>query len=166
MPVRILLVEDDAAIRSLVSEVLTEGGHAVTTANDGAAALRLLDPVEPFDLVVLDMRLPLVDGWGFAERMRGRGMDVPLLVMTAGRDARRAAEEVGAIGYVGKPFDIDELERAVRVALEGRGGGRLLQAAFIPALPAIFRGTRRPSQPGSRMALRRVPAPQPVAVHA
>jgi DNA-binding response OmpR family regulator len=148
MPVRILLVEDDAAIRSLVSEVLADGGHVVTTANDGAAALRLLDPAQPFDLVVLDMRLPLVDGWGFAQRMRARDMDIPLLVMTAGRDARRAAEEVGAIGYVGKPFDIDELERAVQVALEGRGG-RLLQAAFIPALPAIFRGAR-PLTPATR----------------
>jgi DNA-binding NarL/FixJ family response regulator len=69
--------------------------------------------------------------------------------MTAGREARRAAEEVRAVGYVGKPFDVDELERAVRVALAGHRGG-LLRAAFIPALPAIFRGARRAPHTGVR----------------
>ena len=141
MSMCLLVVEDDGAIRRLVSEVLIDAGYVVTGAGDGAAALRLLDPAEPFDLIVLDMRLPLVDGWRFAEQMRARGMDFPLLVMTAGRDARRNAGEVRAVGYVGKPFDIDELERAVRAALAGHSG--LLRAEFIAPLPAIFRGARR-----------------------
>jgi DNA-binding response OmpR family regulator len=153
MPARVLVVEDDAAIRRLVSEVLADAGYAVAEAADGAAALRVLDPGDPFALVVLDMRLPLVDGWSFAEQMRARGMDFPLLVMTAGREARRLALEVRAVGYVGKPFDIDELERAVRAALEGHGRG-LLRAAFIPALPAILRGRRRPPQVAVRVQRR------------
>jgi DNA-binding response OmpR family regulator len=87
--------------------------------------------------------------------MRERGTDIPLLVMTAGREARRVAQEVRAAGYVGKPFDIDELERAVRAALAGRGG-ELFRAAFVPPLPAILRGVRR--APAPRQA-----APRPAA---
>jgi CheY-like chemotaxis protein len=162
VPMRVLVVEDDAAVRRLVSEVLADSGHDVTEAGDGAAALRFLDPDRPFDLVVLDMRLPLIDGWAFAEQMRARGMDIPLLVMTAGRDARRAAEDVRAVGYVGKPFDIDELERAVRTALGGGREGRLLRAACIPALPAIFRGARRTRHP----AIAAEPAPRVLCVRA
>ncbi|MEI6665476.1 MAG: response regulator [Chloroflexota bacterium] len=63
------------------------------------------------------MGLPLMSGRELVQHMAA-GIDVPILVMTAGRDARRAAHDVGAIGYIAKQFDIDELERSVRVALE------------------------------------------------
>ena len=121
MPNRILIVEDDTPIRELVTSLLRDAGYDVVTTTNGVAALEVLQRGEQFELIVLDMGLPLMSGRELAQHMAASGIDVPILVMTAGRDARRAAHDVGAIGYIAKPFDIDELERAVHVALEGSG---------------------------------------------
>lgn len=123
MPNRILIVEDDTPIRELVTSLLRDVGYDVVTTTNGVAALETLQRDQSFDLVLLDMGLPLMNGRELAQQMAASGIDVPVLVMTAGRDARRAAHDIGAIGYIAKPFDIDELERAVRVALEGGGRG-------------------------------------------
>ncbi|HLG69861.1 MAG TPA: response regulator [Chloroflexota bacterium] len=104
----VLVVDDDSSIVSTVSAVLQEEGYAVTTANDGQAALRKLDQELPA-LVLLDMRMPVMDGWQFAQEIKRRGIEVPIVVMTAAQDAQRWAVEIGADGYVAKPFDIDEL---------------------------------------------------------
>jgi CheY-like chemotaxis protein len=54
------------------------------------------------------MRMPGMDGWQFAAELRAQSIEVPLLVMTAGSQARQAASDIGAVGYLGKPFDIDQ----------------------------------------------------------
>jgi DNA-binding response OmpR family regulator len=59
------------------------------------------------------MRMPVLDGWGFARELGARGMKVPIVVMTAAQDARRWADEIGADGYVAKPFDLTDLLAAV-----------------------------------------------------
>jgi len=59
------------------------------------------------------MRMPVLDGWGFARELAARGVKVPIVVMTAAQDARRWAEEIGAEGYVAKPFDLTDLLAAV-----------------------------------------------------
>lgn len=104
----ILVVDDDESIRDMLGDVLRSAGYAVRSASDGESALAELDAEHPA-LVLLDMRMPKVDGWEFARRLNGRGVRVPILVMTAIRDARRAADEIGADGYLAKPFDIDRL---------------------------------------------------------
>ncbi len=104
----ILVVDDDESIRDMVAEVLLSAGYSVRSAGDGESALALLEVEHPA-LVLLDMRLPKVDGWEFARRLKGRGVRVPILVMTAFHDAARAADEIGADGYISKPFEIDEL---------------------------------------------------------
>jgi DNA-binding response OmpR family regulator len=109
----ILVVDDDEAILDVVADVLRFEGYPVETANDGAAALDLVDRGRPA-LVLLDMRMPRLDGWGFARALRERGIELPILVMTAARDAAGWAEEIGARGYLAKPFDIGELLDAVR----------------------------------------------------
>jgi CheY-like chemotaxis protein len=65
-------------------------------------------------LVLLDMRMPVLDGWGFMRVVRERGLTLTVVVMTAAADARRWGREIGAEGVLSKPFDIDELVRAVQ----------------------------------------------------
>lgn len=109
----ILVVDDDEAILDVVADVLRFEGYPVETAMDGAAALDAVARRRP-SLVLLDMRMPLLDGWGFARTLQERGIELPILVMTAARDAAGWAREIGATGYLAKPFDISELLEAVR----------------------------------------------------
>jgi two-component system chemotaxis response regulator CheY len=108
----ILVVDDDASIRQTVREILDLEGYPVETASDGREALRQVERHEP-SLVLLDMRMPGLDGWGFAREIRQRGIELPILVMTAAENARSWADEIGADGYVAKPFELDELLAAV-----------------------------------------------------
>ena len=113
MPERpILVIDDDPAIRATVAEILLSEGYAVATAMNGAEGLESLERIDPA-LVLLDMRMPILDGWGFARALRGRGVQVPILVMTAAQDARRWAREIDAEGFVAKPFDLLDLLDAV-----------------------------------------------------
>ena len=108
----VLVVDDDPAIREAVRDVLEGMGIPVDTASDGADALdKVLRQVPR--LVLLDMRMPVMDGWAFAHALRERGLAPPVVVMTAAADARRWAAEIGAIGVVPKPFALSELISAV-----------------------------------------------------
>ena len=112
MSAPVLVVDDDPAIREAVRDVLEGVGIPVETASDGAAALDMVLRQVP-RLVLLDMRMPVMDGWAFAHALRERGQAPPVVVMTAAADARRWAEEIGAIGVVPKPFAVSELISAV-----------------------------------------------------
>ncbi|HEX5578875.1 MAG TPA: response regulator [Candidatus Limnocylindria bacterium] len=109
----VLVVDDDAAIRNAVRDLLESAGIAVETATDGADALEKVSRHRP-RLVLLDMRMPVLDGWAFASALRERGVSLPVVVMTAAADASRWADEIGAIGVVAKPFGVAELVSAVR----------------------------------------------------
>ena len=106
---RVLVVEDETEIRDFVAMVLGSEGYRVTTAPNGAAALDQVGR-EPFDLILLDMRMPVMDGWGFARAYRaGIGPHAPIVVLTAARDAAERAAQIRAEGFLGKPFDLDDL---------------------------------------------------------
>ena len=106
---RILVVEDDENIRELVDVILSGAGYEVVTAPDGAAALRVVGNARP-DLVLLDMRMPIMDGWEFARQYRARPEPpAPIVVLTAARDAAARAAEIHADGFLGKPFDVESL---------------------------------------------------------
>lgn len=105
---RVLVVDDDRAIVTAVAEFLGMEGYAVETASNGVEALAAIERELP-SVVLLDMRMPILDGWGFARALRERGHSVPILVMTAAQDARRWAAEVGAADYLAKPFDLLDL---------------------------------------------------------
>jgi CheY-like chemotaxis protein len=109
----ILVVDDDVEIREMLRMALTDEGYAVLCASDGAAALALLDEHNP-NLILLDMRMPVMDGWAFARAYAARpGPHAPILVMTAAVDAARWAREVGARASIPKPFDLNRLIDAV-----------------------------------------------------
>lgn len=105
---RVLVVDDDESILDMLGAVLSAEGYSVRVAPDGGLALEMVEAELP-SLVLLDMRMPVVDGREFALRLRDRGLAIPIIVMTAGRDAWRSAEEVRADAVLAKPFEIDEL---------------------------------------------------------
>jgi len=121
MPQRILVVDDERTIRELVCEVLADEGYEVVGASNGSEALSALERNASFSLVVLDMWMPVMNGWQFAAEVAERGIAVPIVVMTAAREARHRAEEIGAIGYIGKPFDVDQFIEAVESAISSGG---------------------------------------------
>ena len=108
----VLVVDDDPAIREMLSDFLVLEGYSVVTASDGLEGLRAFEKCTP-SIVLLDMRMPNLDGWGFVEKLRERGIKVPILAVTASRCPRRWAEEIGADGYLAKPFDLTQLLAAV-----------------------------------------------------
>lgn len=105
---RVLVVDDEAPIRELVTAILSFEGYPVESAANGEEALQVIERNPPV-LVLLDMRMPKLDGWGFAFELRERGIKVPIVVMTAARDAQRWANEIKADGYIAKPFDLGQL---------------------------------------------------------
>lgn len=110
----ILVVDDDPAILATVSDALDLEGFTVVTASNGAEALEVIDSDNRPSLVLLDMRMPVLDGWGFMRAIRERGLSVSVVVMTAAADARRWGREIGAHGVLAKPFELDELLAAVQ----------------------------------------------------
>ncbi len=108
----ILVVDDDTEILAMLRDLLESEGLSVRTATNGAEALAALTEMTP-SLILLDMRMPVLDGWGFAERFRAGAFTYPIVVMTAAESARRWAEEIGATGYIAKPFDVNELLQTI-----------------------------------------------------
>jgi len=91
-----------------VTAILSSEGYLVAAANGGEEALAMLRSWHP-TLVLLDMRMPIMDGWAVARALRAQGLSIPIVVMTAAESAKRWADEVGAEGYLAKPFGLDEL---------------------------------------------------------
>jgi len=115
---RILLVEDDRALGEGIRTALKPEGYTVDWLQDGASALHALNH-ESFELVVLDLGLPRLDGLELLKRLRAAGNPVPVLVLTA-RDAtsdRIAGLDAGADDYLVKPFDVAELKARLRALL-------------------------------------------------
>jgi len=115
---RLLVVDDDPDVRDSLERALRYAGYAVTTAVHGADALDALAR-SPVDLIVLDVRMPMVDGFDACRRIRGRGDATPILVLTARNavDDRVTGLEVGADDYLVKPFALRELQARVRALL-------------------------------------------------
>ena len=114
---RILTVDDSASMRALLNHALTASGFAVEQAVDGVAALEWL-AVNEVDVVITDINMPRLDGFGLIEKLRAgtRHRDRPILVLTTeSSDEKKArARSVGTTGWIVKPFDPEKLVAAVR----------------------------------------------------
>ncbi len=120
---RILIVEDDAALARSIAALLRSAGHAVDPVATGEDALMVLSG-EPYALVILDVGLPGIDGFAVLQALRRRGDRVPVLMLTA-RDAlddRVRGLDLGADDYLRKPFAPEELEARIRALGRRRGG--------------------------------------------
>jgi len=127
---RLLLVEDNPDLADAIIRRMRRSGHAVDWQADGLAAASVLR-YQSFDLVVLDIGLPKLDGLRVLAGMRERGDSTPVLMLTArdGIEDRVQALDVGADDYLGKPFDFREFEARCRVLLLPRVRSTLPRAA-------------------------------------
>jgi two-component system, chemotaxis family, chemotaxis protein CheY len=121
---RVLVVEDDELLREALAEVLTDDGHDVRTATNGADALGELEAWEP-QLIVLDLMMPVMDGFAFRDEQRRRDLrtDVPVLVLSAVRDLDAAADRIAAAACLAKPFRLEEVLASVSTLLDGSAEG-------------------------------------------
>ena len=124
---RVLVVEDQKNVARFIAKGLREQAFAVDVARDGEEAVELADQ-NAYDLVILDLMLPKLDGFAVCRILRERGLWVPILMLTARDDkgSRIAGLDMGADDYLTKPFDFDELLARVRALL--RRGGREYRA--------------------------------------
>jgi len=118
---RVLIVEDDDAMRDMVGYALAEEGMEVEAVADGESALEIFSSLGPFDLVILDVMLPGIDGLTVCKEITSKS-DVPVIMLTARDDETSVVVglEVGADDYVTKPFSHRELVSRVRAALRRR----------------------------------------------
>jgi DNA-binding response OmpR family regulator len=145
---RILIADDSADIRQLLSAILVEEGHKVVVAGDGQKALDLMG-ADPPDLLILDIMMPVLDGYGVLKEMKrsGHRSDVRILILTA-----KASEsdwvrgyKMGADQYLTKPFGSDELLAAIegmlsmsKDQLKARTEDELSKAQLLSRLESIF----------------------------
>jgi two-component system response regulator MprA len=136
---RILVVDDEPAVRESLRRALSLEGYDVDLATDGAEALDSIGTTKEPDAILLDVLMPRVDGLEVARRLRAKGLRTPILMLTA-RDEihdRVAGLDAGADDYVVKPFALEELLARVRALLRrtDAGGGEVLRYADLELDP-------------------------------
>ena len=115
----VLVIEDEPDLRALMELVLEDRGYSVLTACDGREGLELLGSNRPA-LILLDMKMPVMDGWEFARRYRAMFEErAPIVVLTAAEDLRARADEIGATRALGKPVELDTLFATIEDATRG-----------------------------------------------
>jgi two-component system OmpR family response regulator len=122
---RIMLVEDDRPLAEALTALLVQSGYAVDTVHDGVSA-EALGATERFDLVILDLNLPEMDGLSVLRALRARSDDAAVLILTArgAPEDRVRGLNLGADDYLSKPFDVAEFEARVRSLLRRQAGLR------------------------------------------
>lgn len=128
-PVRILVVEDDAEMRSFLSDELSDEGYDVREAGNGEEAAQVIAE-EALDLIITDVRMPKVGGLDLLPHVKAAYPDLPVIVITAFGDWPILSEayERGAVDYLDKPFKIIDLKNSIKRALQKKGGYRSCNA--------------------------------------
>lgn len=118
---KILVVDDDPEVRMTTRDFLSSKGYAVTAAGGGREALGLLETVD-FDVVLLDVAMPDMDGLETLRRLVAARPALPVIMITANADIEITSKvlQMGAADYVPKPFDLDYLDQAVSIQLSAR----------------------------------------------
>lgn len=116
----VLVVDDDPNIRALLAELIADERHQVRTAADGEEGLRqLAEGPEPC-LVLCDLMMPRLDGFGFVDALRRMGSAVPVVAISAVRPGTHAREELG-VEILDKPFNVDDVVSWLRIYCRGHG---------------------------------------------
>src|SRR5215469_9448352 len=120
---RLLIVEDEPDLLSVIAQSLREEGYAVDTAADGEEGLFKAEGA-PYDAVILDLMMPRLDGWGFLKQIRESESKVPVLILTArdGLPDRVKGLDRGADDYLVKPFELAELLARLRALIRRTSG--------------------------------------------
>jgi two-component system, chemotaxis family, chemotaxis protein CheY len=119
---RILIVDDDESIRQIVRICLSDEGYEVFEAPHGQAAFDALGDMQP-SLILLDLRMPVMDGWEFARRYHaGPGPHAPIVAFVASLNAEQECADLDSAAILTKPFDLDDLLTAVRTHLAHEAG--------------------------------------------
>jgi len=115
---QILIVDDESDVRDLLSKFLTRRGYVVSTVGDGEAAIEAIRETHP-DIVLLDIRLPKVDGISVLKRLRDESDNVAIITMSgnADEDTARRSLELGAADFITKPFNLPYLETSLLAKL-------------------------------------------------
>ena len=161
---KILVVDDDQAVREALRRSLTFNGYTVELAEDGAEALEKIAKDRP-DLAILDVMMPKLDGLDVCRRLRSEGDDLPVMMLTA-RDSvseRVAGLDAGADDYLPKPFALEELLARVRSllrrsalevpAMEDAATLQFEDLSLDPETREVFRGERRISLTRTELSL-------------
>jgi two-component system response regulator (stage 0 sporulation protein F) len=151
----LLLVDDEPAVRELLHEYFAGQGYTVSTAPNGEMALAAVRAQRP-DLVMLDIRMPGLDGVEVLRRLRRHDTTLPVVMVTANEDVELAREllGMGAFDYVAKPFDFSHLEQVVAAGLlhaapSRKGGGDGVDA-WAAVATAVFAAARAMTEPARR----------------
>jgi two-component system OmpR family response regulator len=152
--VRVLIVEDDVTIARFVARGLAEEGFTVDTAHDGRTAFTIAT-AEHFDLAIVDLMLPEIDGLSLIEQLRAHGITMPVLILTAKRslDERVEGLQRGGDDYLTKPFAFPELLARVQALLR-RAGGRPESARLVVGDLSLDRLRRVVERQGRPIELR------------
>ena len=117
-PLRVLVVDDEDAIRQTLAEVLQDEGYDVRTAPNGAEALEIVR-AEPLDAVLLDLMMPVLDGWGFLQACRDEQIcdGTPVVIMSAYQRLAETRADLNVNACILKPFELDDVLDAVQAAV-------------------------------------------------
>ena len=115
-----MVVDDDPDILEALAEILESEGFDVRRARNGLEALERLSESAP-NLILLDLMMPVMDGWEFAQQMRQNPVapSVPIIVLSADRNVSSKARDIGAVGHLAKPFELNDLLNMVRTHVSG-----------------------------------------------
>jgi two-component system chemotaxis response regulator CheY len=121
--VKILTIDDSRVMRQMLHSTLSSAGHEAHQASDGVEGLEALDKVGALDLIITDINMPRLDGFGFIQKARQHPVHraTPILVLSTetGEDKKARARTAGASGWIVKPFNSETLLRAVRRVTAG-----------------------------------------------
>ena len=117
---QVMVVDADAALRESLAEILRDEGHGVVAAHNGRHALELLADAEPPSVIVLDLMMPVMDGWAVLWTLHDRPVHPPVIVMSARPENTAGHRPLGAIRYLQKPFRLEDVVSSVEEVLSAR----------------------------------------------
>lgn len=133
---RVLVIEDDESVRLVITSALRDEGYLVDEASEGEAGLALADQRRP-DIILLDLKMPGMDGWEFIRQYRARcELGAPILMLTAATNGEARGFDAGADDVLVKPFDLDELDTHIHRLIQTKHARQTAPGSTSSDFPA------------------------------